>query len=157
FGQVMVAEFVREGARVFATDLPDTPLAALKDRHGDAIRTAVIDVRDEAAWARANVTIAEQMGPLDVLVNNAGISQTGAPQDPERIKLDQWRAIHLVNVEGVVLGCQAAIHAMKGRGGSIVNISSVAALNPSPKMIAYGASKAAVRHITRTVAAYCAQ
>jgi NAD(P)-dependent dehydrogenase (short-subunit alcohol dehydrogenase family) len=46
---------------------------------------------------------------------------------------------------------------MRERGGAIINISSIAALNPSPKMAAYGASKAAVRHLTRTVALYCAQ
>ena len=157
FGQEMVALFVAEGARVLAADLPGTDLPALAERHGDAIATDEYDVRNEAAWARATELAAARFGALDVLVNNAGISQTGAPQDPENVKLDQWRAIHTVNVEGVLLGCQAAIRAMRQRGGSIVNISSIAALNPSPRMAAYGASKAAVRHLTRTVAAYCAQ
>lgn len=157
FGQEMVALFTAEGGRVLATDLPGTPLPVLLERHGEAVATAELDVRDEAAWAAAMSFAAARFDGLDILVNNAGISQTGAPQDPENVKLDQWRAIHSVNVEGVLLGCQAAIRAMRQRGGSIVNISSIAALNPSPRMAAYGASKAAVRHLTRTVAAYCAQ
>ena len=157
FGQEMVGLFVAEGARVLATGLAGSELAPLAERHGEAIVTSVLDVREESHWMAATALAQSRFGGLDVLVNNAGISQTGAPQDPEHVKLDQWRAIHAVNVEGVLLGCQAGIRAMRTRGGAIVNISSIAALNPSPRMVAYGASKAAVRHITRTVSAYCAQ
>jgi NAD(P)-dependent dehydrogenase (short-subunit alcohol dehydrogenase family) len=96
-------------------------------------------------------------GALDAVINNAGIGNLQEPQDPESVTLAHWRAVHAVNVEGVLLGCQAAIRAMKHRGGTIVNVSSLAALAPSPKMAAYGASKAAVRQLTMTVAAYCAQ
>jgi NAD(P)-dependent dehydrogenase (short-subunit alcohol dehydrogenase family) len=157
FGQVMVGLFVEEGAHVVACDLPGTALAELAARHGDAVRTVEHNVLVEEDWVRVVGVAKSAFGKLDILVNNAGVSQTGQPQDPEHVKLDQWRAVNSVNVEGVLLGCQAAIRAMKERGGAIVNISSIAALNPSPKMIAYGASKAAVRHMTRTVAAYCAQ
>jgi 3(or 17)beta-hydroxysteroid dehydrogenase len=157
FGQEMVVLFVSEGARVVACDLPGTALAELATRHGDAVHTVEHDVLIEDDWTRVVNAALGVFGKLDILVNNAGISHTGAPQDPEHVKLDQWRAVNAVNVEGTLLGCQAAIRAMREKGGAIVNISSIAALNPSPKMIAYGASKAAVRHMTRTVAAYCAQ
>jgi 3(or 17)beta-hydroxysteroid dehydrogenase len=157
FGQEIVGLFLTEGARVLATDLADSELTPLVERHGKAVLTSVLDVREESHWMAATELAQSLFGGLDVLINNAGISQTGTPQDPEQVKLDQWRAIHAVNVEGVLLGCQAAIRAMRTRGGAIVNVSSIAALNPSPRMVAYGASKAAVRHITRTVSAYCAQ
>jgi NAD(P)-dependent dehydrogenase (short-subunit alcohol dehydrogenase family) len=97
-------------------------------------------------------------GVVDAVINNAGFANLpGQPQDPESVTLEHWRSVHSVNVEGVLLGCQAAIRTMKQRGGVIVNISSLSALQPSPKMAAYGASKAAVRHLTTTVAAHCAQ
>jgi NAD(P)-dependent dehydrogenase (short-subunit alcohol dehydrogenase family) len=157
FGGEMVRQFVAAGARVIACDLPGTALETLGQTHGDTVRTVEHNVLYEADWARVFAVGVGAFGKVDILVNNAGISHTGKPQDPEHVDLEQWRAVNSVNVEGVLLGCQAAIRAMKESGGVIVNISSLAALNPSPKMIAYGASKAAVRHMTRTVAAYCAQ
>ncbi|MBL4575994.1 MAG: SDR family oxidoreductase, partial [Opitutaceae bacterium] len=62
-----------------------------------------------------------------------------------------------VNVEGVLLGCQHAIRAMRMTGGSIINISSIAGLVATPNLAAYGASKAAVRQLTKSVALHCAQ
>jgi len=157
FGQEMVSLFVSEGAQVVACDLPGTNLGALAERYGNAVHLVEHNVLVEADWVRVFDGARREFGSADILINNAGVSSTGAPQDPERIDLDQWRAVNSVNVEGVVLGCREAIRSMKEGGGVIVNISSIAALNPSPKMIAYGASKAAVRHITRTVAAYCTE
>jgi len=115
------------------------------------------DVTDEASWAEAVERTLATYGRLDMLVNNAGFATLPEPQDPETVTIAHWRAVNGVNVEGVLLGCQAGIRAMKAAGGVIVNISSIAALNPSPRMAAYGASKAAVRHLTRTVAAWCTQ
>jgi len=63
-----------------------------------------------------------------------------------------------VNVDGVFLGCRAGIAAMRRSGrGSIINISSIAALVASPYATAYGASKATVRHLTKTIAQHCAK
>lgn len=157
FGRAITAAFVAEGARVLGTDSEADGLAALTEAHGDAAAVLRHDVTDEAQWAAAVAAAREAFGGLHIVVNNAGLASTGEPQDPERVSLAQWRAVNAVNVEGVLLGCQAAIGAMKETGGAIVNISSLAALNPSPRMAAYGASKAAVRHLTRTVAMYCAE
>jgi 3(or 17)beta-hydroxysteroid dehydrogenase len=157
FGQEMVSTFIAEGACVAATDHSPAAFEGLSRKHGDAVLTVEHDVLHERDWRRAVAATLERFGGLDILVNNAGLSHTGEPQDPEHVGLDQWRAVHAVNVEGTLLGCQAAIRAMREKGGAIVNISSIAALNPSPRMVAYGASKAAVRHITRTVALYCTQ
>ena len=70
----------------------------------------------------------------------------------------QWRALQEVNVNGVMLGCQAAVAAMKtSGGGAIVNLSSTAALLGTPYLYAYGASKGAVRQMTKSVAVHCAR
>lgn len=73
------------------------------------------------------------------------------------ISLKDWRAVQSVNVEGVLLGCQHAIRAMKMAGGSIINISSIAGMVATPNLAAYGASKAAVRQLTKSVALHCAR
>lgn len=152
FGRAITSRLVAEGAKVIATD-----------RHTTDIETSATviavqhDVTDEAAWQFAMSTAITAFGRIDVVINNAGLANLPEAQDPEHVTLDHWRAVNTVNVEGVLLGCQAAIKAMKTTGGVILNISSIAALKPSPQMAAYGASKAAVRHLTMTVAAYCAQ
>ena len=102
--------------------------------------------------------IEARFGRLNVLVNNAGILGRKDAFDPEKTQLADWKAIFAVNVEGVFLGCKAAIPAMRrAGGGSIVNISSVAGLVATPYATAYGASKAAVRQLTKSVAQHCAQ
>src|SRR4029077_14116218 len=90
-----------------------------------------------------------------VLVNNAGIL---SPDDdtPQQLSLTGWRRICQVNVEGVFLGCRTAIPAIHASGGgSIINVSSIAGLLATPFAIAYGASKATVRHLTKSVAQHC--
>jgi NAD(P)-dependent dehydrogenase (short-subunit alcohol dehydrogenase family) len=152
FGTAILARLREEGARLIATDISPHDIEAADD-----LLPVAHDVREEGDWHRVVEAGIDHFGRLDLIANNAGIAQTEGPQDPEHVSLDQWRSIHAVNVEGLLLGCQAGIRALRNEGGVIVNISSLAALNPSPKMAAYGASKAAVRHLTRTVAAYCAE
>jgi 3(or 17)beta-hydroxysteroid dehydrogenase len=116
------------------------------------------DVCDESRWSEVVREIEQRCGKLDVLVNNAGI--VGGPQDsinPQSTTLENWRRVFAVNVEGVFLGCRAALPAMhRAGGGSIVNISSVAGLLATPYNAAYGASKAAVWQFTKSVAEHCA-
>jgi 3(or 17)beta-hydroxysteroid dehydrogenase len=116
------------------------------------------DVRDEAQWVHVMQEIEGGFGRLDVLVNNAGVLGPTDAVSPEDSRLIDWRAIFAVNVEGVFLGCRAAIPAMRrAGGGSIINIASVAGLLATPYATAYGASKAAVRQLTKSVAQHCAQ
>jgi 3(or 17)beta-hydroxysteroid dehydrogenase len=151
-GRAIASRLRAEGARVVATDRRVQSIPPEKD-----LLPLVHDVTDPESWARVITASQNALGALDAVINNAGIGNLQEPQDPESVTLAHWRAVHAVNVEGVLLGCQAAIRAMKHRGGAIVNVSSLAAFGPSPKMAAYGASKAAVRQLTMTVAAYCAQ
>jgi 3(or 17)beta-hydroxysteroid dehydrogenase len=114
--------------------------------------TIVLDVRDPDCWRQVEARI----GPIDILVNAAGISRTTNPAGIGEVALDDWRTIFAVNVEGTLLGCQAAMRAMTARRGAIVNIASTAGIAPSATLGAYGASKAAVTQMTRSVAAACA-
>lgn len=116
-----------------------------------------LDVAQEEDWQ----ALAARFPQIDVLVNNAGITgfETGtAPHDPEHASLDDWRAVHAVNLDGTFLGCRYAIGAMRKRGrGSIINISSRSGMVGIPAAAAYASSKAAIRNHTKTVALYCAQ
>ena len=116
------------------------------------------DAGDEDSWKALMAHVLDRHGRLDVLVNNAAIPGIDGPTaDPETTTVENWRAIHRVNSEGVFLGCKHAIAAMKGKGyGSIVNISSEGAVIPSPMNTPYGAAKAGVLNLTITVAIHCA-
>lgn len=116
------------------------------------------DVTDETRWAAVLDEVVDRFGGLDILVNNAG--STGGPgrQDPESTTMSTWRAVLAVNLDGVFLGCRAALPVIGERGGgSIVNISSTAGLMSTPKFVAYGAAKAAVTQLTKSVAVHCAR
>jgi 3(or 17)beta-hydroxysteroid dehydrogenase len=116
------------------------------------------DVCDEARWRQVIEEIERRLGRLDILVNNAGILGPMDAANPENTRLADWKRIFAVNVDGVLLGCQAAIAAMRrAGGGSIINISSVAGLMASPHATAYGATKATVRQLTKSIAQHCAQ
>ena len=98
--------------------------------------------------------ILERHGHLDVLVNNAGI---GVMATIEQETLEGWRRTQAVNMEGVFLGTREAVRAMKERGGSIINISSIEGIIGEPLVPAYNASKGGVRIFTKSVALHCAQ
>ncbi len=145
-GRGAALAFAREGARVWATDLNAKPLDEIEGK--DGIRTRVLDVTDEAAIAR----LAKEVGEIDVLFNCAGIVQHGtildcAPKD--------WEMSFGVNVKSMYLVTRAFLPAMLRKGGgSIINMASIASsLRGLPNRFAYGASKAAVIGLTKSVAA----
>jgi NAD(P)-dependent dehydrogenase (short-subunit alcohol dehydrogenase family) len=149
-----------EGARVIASDLRHEAGRETAARLGPRARYLPLDVREEQAWERAVEDVLTHEGHLDGLVNNAGITgleEGGGPADPERETLGRWRAVHRTNLEGVFLGCRAALRAMRPRGsGSIVNVSSRSGMVGIPGAAAYASSKAAVRNHTKSVALHCA-
>lgn len=120
---------------------------------GGQARFVVHDTRDEVQW-EGFIEAAVRAGGLDVLVNNAAIEQTCLFENVERKDIE---ALLSVNVTGVLLGLKHAVRAMKpggaaGRGGSIVNLSSVAGLIGTPGLGVYTASKGAVRLLSKSAA-----
>jgi 3(or 17)beta-hydroxysteroid dehydrogenase len=120
------------------------------------------DVTSEESWKALLADVLGRRGRLDIVVNNAGVS--GGAGTPEDTTVENWRKVEAINSEGVFLGCKYAIDGMKKTGpgkpaskGSIVNVSSIAALIGSAGPTAYTASKGAVRLLSKSVAAYCAE
>jgi NAD(P)-dependent dehydrogenase (short-subunit alcohol dehydrogenase family) len=154
-GRAIAERFATEGGHVVVTDRDEAGGSAAAAAIGG--RFIRLDVAEEADWLR----LAERVPRADVVVNNAGITGFEAgpvAHDPEHARLEDWRAVHRVNLDGTFLGCRYAIGAMKAAGkGSIINISSRSGLVGIPAAAAYAASKAAIRNHTKTVALYCAQ
>jgi len=154
-GEAISRAFAREGATVVVTDkVAELAASVAKEIGGHHMR---LDVASEADWA----ALAEAWPACDVLVNNAGITgfeDAMRAHDPEHATLEDWRAVHEVNLDGTFLGCRYAIGAMREKGaGSIINISSRSGLVGIPAAAAYASSKAAVRNHTKSVALYCAE
>lgn len=137
------------------TDCDAEALAVAGDELGCG--TLVLDVEREADWQR----LAGLHPVADIVVNNAGVTgfEKGVvAHDPEHASLEDWRAVHRINLDGTFLGCRYAIKAMKDKGsGSIINISSRSGLVGIPGAAAYASSKAAIRNHSKSVALYCAQ
>ncbi|WP_185266824.1 SDR family oxidoreductase [Halopseudomonas xiamenensis] len=153
-GEATVRRFVAEGARVIMTDLNASDGERIAAELGAGVLFMRQDVSDPAGWQALAGLVRERFQRLDVLVNNAGILIPGSIEDAS---LEQWHKLLRVNADSVFLGCQTAIALMKesGGGGSIVNISSIAALAARDDYMAYGASKGAVAALTRSVAVHC--
>ncbi len=110
---------------------------------------AVCDVTDANAVSAMVAATDAAFGRIDVVVNNAGISLSSAF---DRVTLTAWRAVMAADVESVVLVTQAALPFLLERGGSVVNVASVAGLGGDPGMSGYNAAKGALVNLTRSLA-----
>ena len=146
--------FAREGARVVLTDVNEEVGRAVAAQIGDAAVFVRHDITSESGWNDVFGAAQKYFGTPDVLVNNAAVLLLASIEDTT---LEQWQTVMRVNAEGYFLGCRAAVKAMKEKGGSIVNMSSVAALGGLGAFCAYSASKGAVTALTRAIAAHCKQ
>ena len=150
-GAAEARAFVSEGARVLLADVLDDEGKALAEELGDAAAYQHLDVTQEAQWEHVVEAAVAQFGHLDVLVNNAGILDAGPLLDTS---LERYRRVIDVNQIGVFLGMRAVGPSMiTAGGGSIINISSVDGMMGMAGMVAYVASKWAVRGMTKTAAA----
>jgi NAD(P)-dependent dehydrogenase (short-subunit alcohol dehydrogenase family) len=154
-GRGIASRFAQEGCSVVIADvrLPDnrdglTEVPESGRQEGLAIPCNVSDsnqVRDMVD------TVLKHFGKVDVLVNCAGVSAIARPI--EDVPEDEWHRVLAINLTGVFLCCKAVVPSMKAkRGGSIINISSVAAIFPVSPRIPYVASKAGVLGITLDLA-----
>jgi 3alpha(or 20beta)-hydroxysteroid dehydrogenase len=154
-GEGMARALAAAGARVVVADLQDGLGEKVADSlEGDGHGFVHLDVTDEGSWENAVTAAASGFGGLDILVNNAGveISSLIVDVDPKDI-----RTMLDVNVLGTALGLKWGLRAMRpdgvaGKGGSIINISSVAATIAFPGIPIYSATKSAVDRMTRVAA-----
>ncbi len=149
-GAAEAALFAEEGATVYLTDVLDDEGEATAARIGDAAVYLHHDVTSETEWDTVIERITSDRGRLDVLVNNAGIFRTVSLFDTT---LDDWHQMIDINQTGVFLGMRAGGKVMQEQGsGSIINISSIAGIGGSAVAFAYGATKWAVRGMTKSAA-----
>lgn len=151
-GAADARRLAEEGAKVVLTDINrDQGEAVAAEIEGSLFLQH--DVRDEQQWQSVVSKTLEHFGRLDVLVNNAGVV---AFTPIEETPLEQYRFLNAVMNEGTFLGCKHAIPAMRDSGGgSIINVSSVAALKGVAPIPSYTAAKGAIRALTRNVAVRC--
>lgn len=158
-GSATAFRFAEEGAFVYVTDMDgagaEAVAQAIRDKGGKA--TAMVhDVTSTDQWDAVFAAIEAGHGRVDVVVNNAGI----AILRPIEVFTDaEWLKQNDVNLNSVFYGTQRAVKLMRkvGKGGSIINLSSVAGLIGVPGCGAYAAAKGGVRLFSRTVAVECAR
>ncbi|MDH4109321.1 MAG: SDR family oxidoreductase [Gammaproteobacteria bacterium] len=158
-GAAIAVLLAAEGARVLLTDInadgAASQAAALNTTLPGSAVSLSHDVSNEADWVAVVAELDNRYGGLDILVNNAGI---GAIGNVEEISLDAWRHVHAVDLDSVFLGCKHAIPLMAASGGgSIINISSISGIIAGHNMAAYNSAKAAVRHLSKSIALHCAR
>jgi 3(or 17)beta-hydroxysteroid dehydrogenase len=152
-GGATARRMAEEGAKVVIADLADEQGQALAQEIGAEYQR--LDVTREDSWEAAVGAVDARHGRIDVLVNGAGIEGDFVNGSPETTSLDLWHKVLRVNLDGVFLGCKFVLPVMKRAGkGAIVNISSMASYLGTPVNVAYGASKAGVQQLTKSVAVF---
>ena len=152
-GKEMAKSMIKEGARVIISDINEDVLQ--KTAEEISCDHLVLDVTNKDQWQEVITKIKDDIGSLNILVNNAGMGGGG---DVESTDIELWDLVHKVNLDSVFLGCKFAIPLMRDSGnGSIINISSMSGIVASHNTSAYNSSKAAVRHLSKSVALHCAK
>jgi 3alpha(or 20beta)-hydroxysteroid dehydrogenase len=157
FGAAIAQALADAGAAVMIGDILDDlghETAELIGKGGAAAAFTHLDITDEASWQAAVAATVSDLGGFDVLVNNAGIEVTALLVDLDAAELSRMLQ---VNIVGTALGIKHAFLAMRpggsaGAGGSVVNISSVAATIAFPGIAGYSATKSAVDRLSRVAA-----
>jgi NAD(P)-dependent dehydrogenase (short-subunit alcohol dehydrogenase family) len=157
-GSATAFRFAEEGAQVFLTDINEAGSEAvastIRASGGHAVSMRH-DVTSSAEWDLVFSAVEKEFGGLDIMVNNAGIAILGPFAD---ITDDAWMRQNQTNLHSVFFGTQRAVKLMRkgGKGGSIINMSSVAGLIGVAGCAAYAASKGGVRLFSKSVALECA-
>lgn len=153
-GRRFASVLAANGAKVIVSDLtPETTDDVVRDlrREHETISGIAIDVTDPASIEAGLDAAAGDVGPVSVLVNNAG---TAAEKSALRITPDDWRRMMAVNLDGAFFVAQGVARRMvkSGRGGAIVNVASILGLKVHPRVTHYAVSKAGVVQMTKALA-----
>lgn len=159
-GAACASVLARHGAHVVVSDILAAEGTAVADdiiAEGGSAGFMSLDVTREAGWQDVISAVCDQYGGLDILVNNAGIAVVHSLLETS---LEEWRRVHAVNLDSVFLGTRAAVDVMRpgglcGRGGSIINLSSVGGLIGAEGLSSYCSAKGGVRLFTKSVAVEC--
>lgn len=159
-GAACASILAENGALVIVTDISEQEARSVV---GDIVNSGgnaefmALDVTQEAQWQKVIGDVVERHGGLDILVNNAGIAVVNTLLDTS---LEEWRRVHAVNLDSVFLGTKCAVDVMRpegksGRGGSIINLSSVGGIIGTSGLTSYCSTKGGVRLFTKSVAVEC--
>jgi len=151
-GKAIVEAFVREGSRVIVGDVDGAGIGRLIGELGhNQVDGAEVDVRDEAAVERMVGQAVRRFGRLDIAVNNAGV---GGFAPIQAYPLEEWERVVGISLTGTFLCIkhEAARMMAQGKGGSIINIASLNAVQPAAGFAAYCAAKAGVAMLTKVAA-----
>ncbi len=150
-GRAVVRGLIDEGCRVALIDMNAASLAPLESEYGQRVCAAVCDISDGQAVAAAHSRIAQSFGPVEILVNNAGILSNNKI---EATDATEWRRVMGANLDGAFFWSQAVVPAMKAaRWGRIINTSSLAAKTGGLTAgTAYSVSKGAMTALTFSLA-----
>ena len=143
-----LAARTREKVEAAAVELGAFGVAAARSCVGGELRGLAADVAQETDCQRLVAAHAERYGRLDVLVNSAGIGIAGPL---EQTSAKHWDLQHGVNLRGLFLVTRAALPLLKETHGHVINLASIAGTMSAPGLGAYGAAKAAVIALTRTL------
>jgi 3-oxoacyl-[acyl-carrier protein] reductase len=156
-GRAIAVAYGREGAKVavnFSKSAQEAEETAAQVRQagGEALLVKA-DVSRDAEVKAMVATVLDTFGRIDILVNNAGITRFVEFADLDGLTDEVWDRLYAVNVKGTFFCCRAVAPVMKKQGhGRIINLASVAGLNPQGSSIAYCCSKAAVVHLSKCLA-----
>ncbi|MDP6927614.1 MAG: SDR family oxidoreductase [Rhodospirillales bacterium] len=158
-GRASAIHLAREGANIIASDIDlaaaDETAALINEDHDRAAIGVQHDVTLEEDWRAVLFQAKFNFGGLNILLNNAGISIGG---DIESTSFFDWKKLQEIDVDSIFWGCKLALpYMVDSGGGSIINISSTVGIYGNPLTLAYGTAKAAVRHMTKSVALHCAK
>jgi len=151
-GAAVAAQIVAQGARAVVADIDEAGARKVCEsltRDAGLAEPALLDVRDEAAFAALAAGVLAQHGRIDGLVNNAGIN---VKYEPLAMPSGEWDRCHDVNLKGAWNGCRAVLPAMIAqRAGSIVNMASVHGHQIIPRSFPYPVFKAGLLGMTRAL------
>jgi len=151
FGAGIARKFIAEGAQVVIADINSAAAETLSDELGAAAFAAHVDVADLGSVNALARQAEKDIGAVDIIINNAGVTHLPAPLD--EVREEDFDRVFAVNCKSVYLTARTFVPAMKARGaGAILNIASTAGVSPRPNLNWYNSSKGWMNTATRTMA-----